>query len=280
MGTRTALRERSGGAIQRIGTGTADPTGILMYHRLALVFRERIANGDWPVGTLLPTIPELCAQFDVARVTVRRALQILAEQGLIAISRGRGTTVISSARAGIDDSLRKAVSDSLETDGDHRIELLDVEKGVRLPRELDATDDSSSYVRVRKLHYHQDQPFVIIDLYVMDKVHERFPAGSERRFKLARLLRDHGGYRNVVLREEITISHASPEMAELLDCGLGEVLVRARRWYYERTDGVIMAGLFHYRGDMFVFDLQRNFDTVNILAPFSKPGRKRGGGKS
>src|SRR3954462_10099560 len=59
------------------------------YHQVYLVLREQLHEGVFAQG--LPGELALMRQFGVARVTVRRALQELAGEGLIARERGRGT---------------------------------------------------------------------------------------------------------------------------------------------------------------------------------------------
>ncbi|AFT90458.1 GntR family transcriptional regulator [Paraburkholderia phenoliruptrix] len=61
------------------------------YVQLADLLRETVRNAA--PNTLLPTEEQLCAQFDVSRVTIRRALSILERSGLISRQRGRGTIV-------------------------------------------------------------------------------------------------------------------------------------------------------------------------------------------
>ena len=55
--------------------------------------RERITDGTYPPGSKIPPIPELMAEFDVARDTVRDAVAGLANQGLATPLRGVGTVV-------------------------------------------------------------------------------------------------------------------------------------------------------------------------------------------
>ncbi|WAP59660.1 GntR family transcriptional regulator [Streptomyces sp. S465] len=54
---------------------------------------RKIAAGRWPVGELLPTEPELAAEYGVSRETLRRALQRLDVAGLISRHPGTGTRV-------------------------------------------------------------------------------------------------------------------------------------------------------------------------------------------
>jgi len=63
-------------------------------HRaLAQDLAEGIRSGRHPVGALLPTEFELCAQFGASRYTVRKALDELQELGLISRRKNVGTRV-------------------------------------------------------------------------------------------------------------------------------------------------------------------------------------------
>lgn len=59
------------------------------YHQIYLVLREQLAEGRFAAG--LPGEVALAAQFGVARITIRKALEQLAAEGLIERARGRGT---------------------------------------------------------------------------------------------------------------------------------------------------------------------------------------------
>src|ERR1044072_4487498 len=64
--------------------------------------RAQITSGDWPVGSRIPTEPELVEQLGVARNTVREAVRALARNGLLDIRQGAGTYVVAhSELAGV-----------------------------------------------------------------------------------------------------------------------------------------------------------------------------------
>ncbi len=65
---------------------------------------RRIAAGEWPVGSRLPTEPELMAQLGIGRSTVREAVRTLARVGLVQVRQGDGTYV--TARPLDTESLR------------------------------------------------------------------------------------------------------------------------------------------------------------------------------
>ena len=59
--------------------------------------RNQITSGEWPVGSRIPTEPELVEQLGVARNTVREAVRALAHNGLLDIRQGSGTYVIATS---------------------------------------------------------------------------------------------------------------------------------------------------------------------------------------
>lgn len=63
------------------------------YLRLAQLLRQRIEKGVWVSGEHLPKLEDLMAEFDVARVTVRQAIALLSQEGLVSAVRGKGTIV-------------------------------------------------------------------------------------------------------------------------------------------------------------------------------------------
>ncbi|MFE3601109.1 FadR/GntR family transcriptional regulator [Streptomyces sp. NPDC059096] len=59
--------------------------------------RDQITSGAWPVGSRIPTEPELVEQLGVARNTVREAVRALAHNGLLSIRQGSGTYVVATS---------------------------------------------------------------------------------------------------------------------------------------------------------------------------------------
>ena len=64
-----------------------------LYVQIAAALRQRIEDGRWSPGDKISTLEELEAEFQVARVTVRQAVDILEKEGLVQRQQGRGTFV-------------------------------------------------------------------------------------------------------------------------------------------------------------------------------------------
>lgn len=67
------------------------------YGALAASLRARVVSGEWPPGSAIPAEQTLASEHGVALGTMRRALELLAREGLVERVHGRGTFV----RAGL-----------------------------------------------------------------------------------------------------------------------------------------------------------------------------------
>ncbi|WP_439668504.1 Transcriptional regulator, GntR-family [Cupriavidus necator] len=77
--------------LQALKPDEAEATPI--YLQVARRLAAAIQAGQWRVGDALPSERTLVDSLEISRVTARRALQVLAEEGAITRSRGAGTFV-------------------------------------------------------------------------------------------------------------------------------------------------------------------------------------------
>ena len=63
------------------------------YLQLVDLFKQQIAAGALRAGDRLPSESQICKQHQVSPMTVRRAINILADQGIVDTAQGRGTFV-------------------------------------------------------------------------------------------------------------------------------------------------------------------------------------------
>lgn len=70
--------------------GTVERQAKPPYRVVSDALRERIEAGEWLPGEQLPTLAQLAEVYGVAVSTVRRAVRILSEEGLVTVTPGWG----------------------------------------------------------------------------------------------------------------------------------------------------------------------------------------------
>jgi GntR family transcriptional regulator len=65
-----------------------------VYMQLAAILRARIEAGELVPGRALPSETTLMQEHELARETVRKAVRVLRDEGLVQIVQGRGAYVV------------------------------------------------------------------------------------------------------------------------------------------------------------------------------------------
>ena len=83
---------------------------IPIYLKIHDILQKRIANNEYETGELLPTELELANEFNVSRVTIRKAMESLQDEGYISKKAGYGTIVLKKDNVGNFTLVRSASS--------------------------------------------------------------------------------------------------------------------------------------------------------------------------
>ena len=75
--------------IDFIDRGSYEPA----YVQLANILRRQISEGLFRPGDQLPSEAQLCRRYEVSPMTVRRSINLLADQDVVSTAQGRGTFV-------------------------------------------------------------------------------------------------------------------------------------------------------------------------------------------
>lgn len=64
-----------------------------VYLQIAAILRQAIKRGDYPPGRQIPSETRLMQEHGVARLTARKAVRVLVDEGLVEVVTGRGAYV-------------------------------------------------------------------------------------------------------------------------------------------------------------------------------------------
>jgi len=234
------------------------------YHQIYLVLREQLQEGRFAQG--LPGELALMQQFGVARVTVRRALQELAGEGLIARERGRGTRPLGAARGSADERkaapqvnttrltglLENLVSTSLNTTV-RVLEVTSMAAHGEVAQALQLADGASvqKAVRVRST---REGPLSHITTWVPgDLAHF---GKRELAKKPILVLLEEAGVRVGGARQTISARLADGQVASHLGIAVGSALLAVRRLIHDENGRPVqwLHGL--YRPDRYEYQMQ------------------------
>ena len=65
-----------------------------LYLQIAAILRSQIERGELAAGRPVPSETQLMQRYEVARLTARKAVRVLADEGLVEVVPGRGAFVV------------------------------------------------------------------------------------------------------------------------------------------------------------------------------------------
>ncbi len=235
------------------------------YHQVYLVLKERVLEGGYDAG--LPGEFELMARFEVSRVTVRKALELLAAEGLIAREPGRGTRVIRPkpkaallpSEGGSSPALKRSglLANLVDMSLDTRVQVISVDnvqasEAVAQALGIAPTSLVQKAVRLRST---RQGPLSHITTYVPAELTVSF-GKKELGKKPILVLLEESGLQLGQAVQQISARLADADIARLLDVPVGSALLYVRRVVYDQNDRPIqwLHGL--YRPDRYEYQMK------------------------
>lgn len=253
-----------GMAQARQGSLLLDPVeSSLLYLQLEADLKQKMMSGVYPVGERIPTELELCDEYGVSRITVRRAIQDLVEDGMLKKLRGRGTFVALPKHVlGMGRATQRGWS-AFEGEGNptHKeiLEKTVISANEALAARLEIERGAQAYL-IRRIIHEEEFPMAIDELYVAADL---FPGlldlmvGSASFYDLAE---HHYGMEFGLEDLTLAVSVARNDESRLLKCPPAAPLFILRK-VMRRSDGRPM----HYsktvlRGDRVSYHFQVDRD--------------------
>ena len=234
------------------------------YHQVYLVLREQLHESKFDHG--LPGELALMQQFSVARVTVRRALAQLAQEGLISREPGRGTRSLVQRspqqlqtghpkvqQARMSGLLENLVSMGLRT----TVKVLSVQ---RLPAPQDVAMalqmQAGEWVqKAQRVRHTKEGPLSHITTWVPERITNGF-GFKELAQKPILMLLEESGVKVGRAQQSIAAKLADANIAQHLDIPVGSALLAVNRLIYDTDDKPVqwLHGL--YRPDRYEYQMQ------------------------
>ncbi|MFM9973502.1 MAG: GntR family transcriptional regulator [Beijerinckiaceae bacterium] len=213
--------------------GSRDLTAIATSksRQLYLLLKERIVSGSLLPGHQLPSEPNLAVAHNLSRMTIRRALDGLARDGLIQRRAGSGTYVRDSAATPpLVGDLSNMLQSLTEMGKTTQVKLLAFSYGVppapvAEALELASGERTQHSIRVRSM---DNTPFSYLSTHVPERIGVSYSEADLATRPLLSLL-ERSGIVAVEAGQTISATLAGPEVAKALQVEVGSALIALTR---------------------------------------------------
>lgn len=236
--------------------------GRAQHAEIAKDLAEQIASGKAAVGSLLPTEFELCERYDASRYTVRLALGLLQEQGLISRRKNVGTRVEASRPSGGFLQSLASVEDLAQFGATHVRVVRDVGEVVLDLQQaaILGSPGGSRWLRISSLRMDggkKSRPIGWTDVYIDPAYAE---VGSmvkqEPQTLISALIESRYGRRIARIRQDIRASTVPAERAAELKVDASSPALMVIRRYFDAADEVFEITVTIHPAERFTFSME------------------------
>ena len=232
--------------------------GVPLYQQIQHLLRHRIAKGDYPPGSQIPSEHQLCRELAVSRVTIREALRKLVRADMLVKVHGKGTFVASDPPqrlstvkyAGFLDDLQERVLKL-------RVTEVDVRPVASTPDLLAllGLNGAPEVVRIQRVRHIDGEPFSFTVNYLPMEIGKRVRAKDLYSVPLLRILQDDLKIPIVRAQETIEAAPADPEVAQKLGIPVLYPVLHMKRVMFTTVDRPFELVETYYRADKYHYSV-------------------------
>lgn len=198
-----------------------------LYAQVKQRLLDRIEAGELAEGAFLPPEPQLCEETGVSRITLRRAVKELCDEGILIRQQGRGTVV---ARKRIQQTLvsLSGFSEAFKGEGHVTHDILSVTEPC-LDRDAASVLNTERVTMIDRLIRVDDRPLTLESLYIATDGMDDIIAAVRKGHSFFRTLRDSGGPVPTSADRLINVGFASAAQRKHLSIGQTQPVYRIEK---------------------------------------------------
>ena len=223
-----------------------------LYQQLMTRLKNDIMAGVYPAGARIPSEQLLCDTYGVSRVTVRKAMLDLVQEGLLVRRQGKGTFVADER---IQRNLQQitSFSDACRQMGHQAgARLISAERVQATPEDADklSLTPGETLVEICRLRLCDGEP-VMLEINRFPQSYDFLMAETDGG-SLYELLADHG-VKPASAVHDISLGHATPAVSRHLACSPGDALLLLDELVFNQHGEPLHLSRQWIRGDRYTF---------------------------
>ena len=226
-----------------------------LYQQLERILRKRILSGKIPPSGPFPTDYQLCREFNVSRITVRQALKILADDGLIKREQGRGTFVTDRRPAKFFYEMSSSLEESVGFREAYRIELtakrlVKADSQIAEDLRIEKGEDVYLIEGVQAL-FKDEKHFQFLEIHVPKEIGEKINLGELKYPSLMPALETAALETATQFNQVISAAAATEEIAPKINVKPGHPLLVNKNIFISKSNKVLGVVTRHTPGDIY-----------------------------
>ncbi|HVN95142.1 MAG TPA: GntR family transcriptional regulator [Syntrophorhabdaceae bacterium] len=223
------------------------------YVQVAETIRSRILANHYGEGDLIPSYRQLEKEFNISNITVRKAVEILVQDGIINRKRGVGTEVsrvdgdaITWELSGNLQSLRNSagkVSLAAEI-----LEIATIACPERIG-EILAIGPTQKVWRMKKIRRHEKTIMAYYITYSDPRWCTKVTKNEAKKGGFVDLFRKKSGLKLTRLEQRVEATVADLDLSAILEVNFGFPLLHIENVYYSSGNKPVLITQIYYRGD-------------------------------
>lgn len=230
----------------------------IKYKVIYLELKDAIEKGQFMAGSFLPTEAQLMESYNVSRTTIRKAMALLQEDGLVRICQGRGSEVVEGKAKvpNVENRILydvKGMTEQFTVDGARETSgsVVDVIQADSKIAEALQVDLLTEVYRIQRLKYCGDIPYDYVISYVPCALVPGMEKHSGKAFRLKRLMSEEYDITFTRAEEFYHAMAANFTKANFLRIQVGEPLMVVCHTAYGQN------GIVEYTESFFRTDIYR-----------------------
>lgn len=225
-----------------------------LYYKVKKDIEDKILNGTYKRGDFIPSEPELEKNYKVSRTTIRKAINILVNEGYMTIIRGTGTKV-SPTKLNVKTSELMSFTELMKMQGmtpsacNIRINRIKPTAEIISALEIMPAEEVYEIYRIRTA---DEEPISTNTSYIPCKFIENYDLSLlESKQSLYRVLEENFNIIISVTEDTISAIKAHKNLIDILHVGKDDPILKIERRAYDKNNNIIEYSLIYIRADRY-----------------------------
>ncbi|GAB1422416.1 GntR family transcriptional regulator [Anaerolineales bacterium] len=230
---------------------------IPLYYQLKNVLLNKIREGEWAIGELIPSENRLQQDYDLSRTTVRQTLAELVSEGYLIRKRGRGT-FIAEPKITYDPSRQYELNEYMSLQGVHLSWRVLDRAYVEVPDQVAlglGIAEASKLLRIRRLRLADNRVFGYHIAYIPKHIEEYINEDALGEGQSLDYLQACPNLFEPRLQRTLEASIANQLDIDWLDAAPNTAILQLERIVYGKDNHPIEFLVARFRGDRFKYQI-------------------------